>query len=242
MKRLKDAGWSYSISIRCQKSVVERIQAIPEGAWRTLAEYPKDGEAQIAETTYGETLMIVRRTGLIGPQAELWPDWRHFPFLTNRTQKIEIVEAEHRQHAVVELTIRDLKDQALAHFPPASSTPTAPDRIAAIAQPQARHSDRPPRPTVRAARTLRRRLLNIPGWLTRTARQSPSPLPAGPGTRLHPRARPNQRATRRHLSDNPRHENKHTRPPTPAHSPLPKKHARTAPPNHPKRNPTHNTA
>jgi hypothetical protein len=28
-----------------------------------------------------------------------------------------VVEAEHRQHAVVELAIRDLKDQALAHFP-----------------------------------------------------------------------------------------------------------------------------
>jgi hypothetical protein len=27
-----------------------------------------------------------------------------------------VVEAEHRQHAVVELAIRDLKDQALAHF------------------------------------------------------------------------------------------------------------------------------
>ena len=27
------------------------------------------------------------------------------------------MEAEHRQHAVVELCIRDLKDQALAHFP-----------------------------------------------------------------------------------------------------------------------------
>jgi hypothetical protein len=28
-----------------------------------------------------------------------------------------VVEAEHRQHAVVALTIRDLKDQAVAHFP-----------------------------------------------------------------------------------------------------------------------------
>jgi len=27
------------------------------------------------------------------------------------------VESEHREHAVVELAIRDLKDQALAHFP-----------------------------------------------------------------------------------------------------------------------------
>ena len=59
----------------------------------------------------------MRRTRLIGAQAELWPDWRHFPFITNRTEALALVEAEHRQHAVVELTIRDLKDQALAHFP-----------------------------------------------------------------------------------------------------------------------------
>ena len=61
--------------------------------------------------------MIVRRTRLIGAQAELWPDWRHFAFVTNRTDPLAIVEAEHRQHAVVEQAIRDLKDQALAHFP-----------------------------------------------------------------------------------------------------------------------------
>ena len=117
MKRLEQAGWLYSISIRVQKGVTEQIATIPESAWQTLEDYPKDGEAQIAETTLDRQRMIVRRTRLIGPQAELWPDWRHFPLLTNRTAQITIVEAEHRQHAVVELSIRDLKDQALAHFP-----------------------------------------------------------------------------------------------------------------------------
>jgi hypothetical protein len=53
----------------------------------------------------------------VGAQAELWPDWRHHAFLTNRTDPLEQVEAEHRRHAVVELAIRDLKDQALKHFP-----------------------------------------------------------------------------------------------------------------------------
>ena len=59
----------------------------------------------------------MRRTPLLGPQAELWLDWRYFPFITNRTEPLAVVEAEHRERAVVELTIRDLKDQALAHFP-----------------------------------------------------------------------------------------------------------------------------
>jgi hypothetical protein len=37
--------------------------------------------------------------------------------LTNRTEDVIVVEAEHRDHAVVEQVIADLKDQALAHFP-----------------------------------------------------------------------------------------------------------------------------
>ena len=93
------------------------IEAIDEQDWQTLADYPEGGEAQIAETMLGGRRLIVRRTRLVGAQAELWPDWRHFAFVTNRTEAIALVEAEHREHAVVELVIRDLKDQALAHFP-----------------------------------------------------------------------------------------------------------------------------
>jgi Transposase DDE domain group 1 len=114
---LEKAGWAYSISVRLQFWVKDAVAEIPEPAWQPLEDYPEGGEAQIAEIMVGEKRLVVRRTRLIGPQAELWPDWRYFPFLTNRTDRLEIVESEHRQHAVVELTIRDLKDQALAHFP-----------------------------------------------------------------------------------------------------------------------------
>jgi hypothetical protein len=181
MGRLQQAGWLYSISIRMQKGVAEQIQAIPESAWQALEDYPKGGEAQIAETTYDGKRMIVRRTRLIGPQAELWPDWRHFPFLTNRTEDITLVEAEHRQHAVVELTIRDLKDQALAHFPSGQfNANSAWTVIACLAHNLTRWTTviGLPGHTVRAARTLRRRLLQIPGRLTRTARQWTLHLPA----------------------------------------------------------------
>jgi Transposase DDE domain group 1 len=181
MKRLEGAGWLYSISIRCQKGVLERIASIPESDWRTLADYPADGEAQIAETTYAGKRMIVRRTRLLDAQAELWPHWRHFPFLTNRSEDITLVEAEHRQHAVVELTIRDLKDQALAHFPSgdfdANSAWTV---IAALAHNLARWTTTIglPGQTVRAARTFRRRLLQMPGRLTCSGRQWTLHLPA----------------------------------------------------------------
>ena len=63
--------------------------------------------------------LVVRRTRLVGAQAELWRDWRHFAFLTNRTDPLELVESEHRQHAVVELCIRDRHDRpGRAHPPP----------------------------------------------------------------------------------------------------------------------------
>ena len=179
--RLEKAGWLYSISVRLQFWVPEAIAQIPEQAWRPLADYPEDGQAQIAETTGGGRRLIIRRTRLIGPQAELWPDWRYFPFITNRSEPLELVEREHRQHAVVELTIRDLKDQALAHFPSgrfnANSAWTV---IACLAHNLLRWSGLIglAGETVRAARTLRRRLLQLPGRLTRSGRQWTLHLPA----------------------------------------------------------------
>ena len=70
--------------------------------------------------------LVVRRTRLVGAQAELWPDWRYHCFVTNRTVPILVADIDHRDHATIELTIRDLKDQALAHFPSGRTPRTAP--------------------------------------------------------------------------------------------------------------------
>jgi hypothetical protein len=122
-----------------------------------------------------------RRTRLIGAQAELWPDWRHHPFLTNRVEELEVVEAEHRQHAVVELAIRDLKDQALAHFPSGKFLANAAwTVIAAIAHNLLRWTTLIglPDTVVATARTIRRRLITVPGRITRTGRTVTLRLPA----------------------------------------------------------------
>jgi hypothetical protein len=113
-KRLQRAGWQYSIAVRMTKTVRAAVEQIDEQAWRHVENYPKEGQAQIAETTYDGRRLIVRRTRLVGPQAELWPDWRHFPLIFYRTEEIALVQAEHRDHAVVEQVIADLKDQARA--------------------------------------------------------------------------------------------------------------------------------
>jgi hypothetical protein len=180
-ERLERAGWQYSIGVRMIKTVRGAVEAIPDDAWIKLADYPDDGEAQIAEATYGGRRLIVRRTRLLGPQAELWPDWRHFCLITNRTEDITLVEAEHREHAVVEQVIADLKDQALAHFPSghygANGAWTV---LAALAHNMVRWTQLLglPDTTVRAAHTLRRRLLAIPGRLTMHARGWTLHLPA----------------------------------------------------------------
>ena len=179
-KRLEKAGWQYSIAVKNTTKVTAAISAICEDAWETI-EYPEGGEAMIAESVHGGRRLIVRRTRLTGAQAALWPDWRHFSMITNRTDALALAEAEHREHAVVEQVIADLKDQALAHFPSgmfdANGAWTV---IAALAHNMLRWTQLIglPDTTVRAARTLRRRLLELPGRLTTHARGWTLHLPA----------------------------------------------------------------
>lgn len=110
-------------------AIAEVISQIDESAWQDI-DYTDDGEAQVAECLYTtsrgrgsrkqHTLrLIVRRTRLIDDQQrELWPDWRHFAFLTDLDGDVVEVDQFHRDHATVELAIRDLKEGAgLEHCP-----------------------------------------------------------------------------------------------------------------------------
>jgi len=179
--RLDRAGWQFSIGVRLQPHVRAAIEQIDETAWTTLEDYPPTSIAQIAETTLGDRRLVVRRVRTLDRQGELLPSWELFPFATNRTDELAVVEAEHRQHAVVELCIRDLKDQALAHFPSGKFTANAAwTVIACLAHNLLRWTGvlGLPGQTIRTARTLRRRLLALPGRLTRTARRWTLHLPA----------------------------------------------------------------
>jgi hypothetical protein len=179
--RLDRAGWQFSIGVRLQPQVRAAIEQIDEHAWTTLEDYPPTSIAQIAEATLNGRRLIVRRVRTLDRQGELLPSWELFPFVTNRTDALAIVEAEHRQHAVVELAIRDLKDQALAHFPSGRFFANAAwTVIACLAHNLLRWTSLLGLPghTIRAARTLRRRLLALPGRLTRSARRWTLHLPA----------------------------------------------------------------
>jgi hypothetical protein len=121
--KLKRLDVRFTMAIRCGfKAVAAAIEQIDDNAWVDIA-YPDGGQAQVAETAYTtgrHTLrLIVRRTRLTGrAQQQLWPQWRHHAFLTDLTGDVVTVDRFHRQHATIELAIRDLKEGAgLEHVP-----------------------------------------------------------------------------------------------------------------------------
>jgi hypothetical protein len=173
--RLEHHKIRYSIGVTQQQGVRAAISEIAETAWQPLADYPPTGVAEIAETTLGERRLIVRRTRLVGTQAALWPDWRHHAFITDRTAELALVEREHRQHAVVELAIRDHKDGALRHMPSGHYAANAAwCVIAALAANIARWTQilGLGQTTPHTTATLRRRLLVVPGRIAHHGRRT----------------------------------------------------------------------
>ena len=90
----------YTMGVRMVKSVKRAVALIEEPAWQPI-EYSPDGEAQVAECDYRGRRLIVRRTRLVGRQATLWPDWRHFGFVTDLGGDPVDLDAFHRNHATV---------------------------------------------------------------------------------------------------------------------------------------------
>jgi hypothetical protein len=128
LRTLDRHNMSWSITVTNNHKVKAAIAAIADDAWIDI-DYTLGGHAQVAETTYvgggrrkrdrRTVRLVVRRTRLADTaQGRLFPDWRHHSFITNRTD-LSTVQADrfHRQHAVVELAIRELKDGGAEHIP-----------------------------------------------------------------------------------------------------------------------------
>jgi hypothetical protein len=175
-----DHGVAFSITVRATKAVVAAIESINEDAWVDI-DYTEQGTAQVAETTLAGRRLIVRRTRLTGRQAQLWPDWRHHAFVTNRTGDAVTLDADHRRHAVQELAIRDLKEGAgMNHCPSGIFQANAAWLVlATLAHNLLRWTahlgainDGPV-----VAKTIRRQFLSLPGRRTRSARKHTLHLP-----------------------------------------------------------------
>jgi Transposase DDE domain group 1 len=168
----------YTMAVRTNtKAVARAIATIDDNAWRPI-DYTPDGEAQVAECVYQQRRLIVRRTRLTDRrQLKLWPDWRYFAFLTDLDGDAVTIDAFHRAHAVIELDIRDLKEGAgLEHIPSGNfHANSAWLQCAALAHNLVRWTTTIGQPTVEPApertvtRTVRTRLIAVPGRLVNHA-------------------------------------------------------------------------
>jgi hypothetical protein len=183
----------YTMAVRCgHKSITAAIAGIDDTSWRTI-DYTPGGQAQVAECEYTTGTgrqrvtrrLIVRRTRLTETaQQRLWPDWRHHAFLTDLTGDAVEVDRFHRHHAVVELAIRDLKEGAgLEHVPSGNfHANSAWLQAAVLAHNLIRWTATLGKVRVddelTVARTLRTRLVAIPGRLVNRAGRTILRLPA----------------------------------------------------------------
>jgi len=177
----------FSITVRLQPSLHRAIEAIPEGKWTPIP-YWQDGGADVAEIAYApfgqecEARLIVRRVRPTpGTQLALFTNYSYHAFITDREGEMLEMEADHRRHAEVENVIRDLKyGVGLNHLPSGRFAANGAWLVLnVIAHNLARWVERIGLgPETRlTTRTLRRRLLCLPGRLTRSARKWTLHLP-----------------------------------------------------------------
>ena len=105
---LDHLGVGWSITTQLNNKVRTLISNIDKDAWTPIA-YPRGGEAQVGETVLEMTnpkrgsqkrkvRLVVRRTRLLGSQAQLWPDWRYHAFVTNLDLAAAEADRHHQPH------------------------------------------------------------------------------------------------------------------------------------------------
>lgn len=181
IKACRDHDVRYSITVRRHRTIVAAIDTIPEETWADI-DYTIGGDAQVAECPYGDGhRLVVRRTRIKGAQPALFDTWRHHAFITDVADTAVEVDEHHRQHAVIELAIRDLKDGAgLNHCPSGVFQANAAWAVfATVAHNLMRWTVNLGTDThdPRVAKTMRRRLFAIAGRITRSGRTRTLHLP-----------------------------------------------------------------
>ena len=195
---IRHKAW-FSVTARMTPRVVKAITSIDDAAWQAI-EYPNAvydqaeqrwvSDAEVAEIPFVAFTgrrknqhvpcrLIVRRVKRLQPlasdgsqQGELFAAYRHHAFITNSALSVVEADQHHRDHALVEQVIAELKDNALAHLPSGKYAANAAwvscaviafniARAAAVAA------------AMRTARwaTLRDKLITIPARIANTSRR-----------------------------------------------------------------------
>jgi hypothetical protein len=193
------AGARFSLVLVKNSSVTRAIGSIAEDAW-TPVHYPGAvldpdtgaliSDAEVAEvatfTAFGSTQhpvtarLIVRRVRDRAKTDELFPVWRHHPFLTNSLEPAPAADITHRRHAIIETTFADLIDGPLAHLPSGRFAANSAWAIcAAISHNLLRAAGTLASPQHAVARgaTLRRQIVTVPARITRPQRHRVLHLP-----------------------------------------------------------------
>ncbi|WP_460836096.1 IS1380 family transposase [Nocardioides hungaricus] len=195
---LRHKTW-FSVTARMTPSVTAAIASIPDDAWQAIA-YPNAvfeeaeqrwvSDAEVAEIDFVAFTgrrkhehvpcrLVVRRVKRLQPlagdrteQCELFATYRHHAFITNNTLTTIEADQRHRDHALVEQVIAELKEGPLAHLPSGKYAANAAwvahaviafniARATAVAA------------AMRTARwaTLRTKIINIPARIAATGRR-----------------------------------------------------------------------
>jgi hypothetical protein len=198
VRACRRAGAQFSLVMTRNAAVDRAITAIDEATW-TPVRYPgavrdpdtgvwiSDAEvAEIPYTAFASTKdrvtarLVVRRVKDARFPDALFPVWRYHPFFTNTDLPVEAADITHRQHAIIETVFADLIDGPLAHIPSGRfGANSAWILCAAIAHNLLRATGVLAGDQHARARgsTLRRKIVNVPGRLTRPQRRPILHLP-----------------------------------------------------------------
>lgn len=195
---IRHKSW-FSVTARMNPAVLKAITSIENDSWTPIS-YPNAvfdeaenrwvSDAEVAEIEFTAFTgrrkaehvtcrLVVRRVKRLQPRAgdgteqgELFATYRHHAFITNSTLGLVEADQRHRDHAVIEQVIAELKDGPLAHLPSGKYAANAAwvahaviafniARAAAVATDQHR---------ARWA-TLRTRIINVPARIASTGRR-----------------------------------------------------------------------
>ncbi len=140
---IRKKAW-FSVTARMTKTVTAAIASINQDDWVAIkyphaiweeAEQRWISDAEVAEVSFTAFTgrrkaehvtcrLVVRRVKRLQQlasdgteQGELFATYRHHAFITNSTLAMDEADQRHRDHAIVEQVIAELKDNALAHLP-----------------------------------------------------------------------------------------------------------------------------
>jgi hypothetical protein len=137
------AGARFSITARLTKTVIKAITSIDDQAWVAIrypnALYDEDAQRWVSDAEVAEVAftaftgrrkaehvtarLIVRRVRRLNPttvpagQTEAFAVYRYHAVFTDSTEPMLTAEATHRDHAIIEQVIAELKNGPLAHLP-----------------------------------------------------------------------------------------------------------------------------